>query len=238
MSNIIYNIKKRLVKKISLFPGFREKLFSKRYYSQDGEDVLLSSFYEDKEHYKGFYIDVGSHHPMRFSNTYMFYKKGWNGINIDAMPGSMKAFIKMRPRDINIEIAVSNKYEELEYYLFEESALNSFDKALSEQYINKGWKLKKKQLLKVNPINDVIKKYLPSDKTHIDFISIDVEGMDATILMSINFDKYVPDFFLVEDDNLLGRNIDYTTSEIYNFLCERNYELVAKTLRTGIYKKQ
>jgi len=28
----------------------------------------------------GFYVDVGAHHPKRFSNTYFFYKKGWSGI--------------------------------------------------------------------------------------------------------------------------------------------------------------
>ena len=56
-------------------------------YSQNGEDLILNRFLENKE--KGFFIDVGAHHPIRFSNTYFFYKKGWSGINIDAMPGSM-----------------------------------------------------------------------------------------------------------------------------------------------------
>lgn len=52
----------------------------------------------------GFYVDVGAHHPMRFSNTYFFYRMGWSGINIDAMPGSMKEFKKYRRRDINLEL--------------------------------------------------------------------------------------------------------------------------------------
>ena len=69
-------------------------------YSQNGEDLILNRFLENKE--KGFFIDVGAHHPIRFSNTYLFYKKGWSGINIDAMPGSMTKFNKIRPKDINI----------------------------------------------------------------------------------------------------------------------------------------
>ena len=52
------------------------------------------------------FIDVGAHHPMRFSNTYLFYKKKWKGINIDPLPGSMKLFNKLRPRDINLELGV------------------------------------------------------------------------------------------------------------------------------------
>ena len=55
----------------------------------------------------GFYVDVGAHHPIRFSNTFRLYRKGWRGLNIDANPGSMKRFHHTRPRDINIEAAVS-----------------------------------------------------------------------------------------------------------------------------------
>src|SRR4051794_14772116 len=71
--------------------------FPKASYSQEGEDMILRRFFE--EHGKGFYVDVGAHHPKRFSNTYSFYKQGWSGINIDAMPGSMARFRRVRPRD-------------------------------------------------------------------------------------------------------------------------------------------
>src|SRR5437868_6288327 len=80
-------------------------------YSQDGEDLVLSRFLSSEN--KGFYVDVGAHHPTRFSNTYFFYKKGWRGINIDAMPGSMIAFDKMRPRDTNVEAAISDNDSEI-----------------------------------------------------------------------------------------------------------------------------
>ncbi|MBK8558343.1 MAG: hypothetical protein IPL65_22605 [Lewinellaceae bacterium] len=40
-----------------------------RSYAQDGEDVVLQSFFQDKKHYKGFFVDVGAHHPIRFSST-------------------------------------------------------------------------------------------------------------------------------------------------------------------------
>ena len=50
-------------------------------YSQEGEDMVLKRIFDKQT--KGFYIDVGAHHPKRFSNTYNFYLKGWKGINID-----------------------------------------------------------------------------------------------------------------------------------------------------------
>ena len=84
-------------------------------YSQECEDLVLKRIFENKI---GFYVVVGAHHPKLFSNTYLFYKKGWKGINIDALPESMKLFNKMRPRDINIEIGVIEVEDELNYYVF------------------------------------------------------------------------------------------------------------------------
>ena len=60
-------------------------------YSQEGEDMILKESYLK---IKVVFIDVGAHHPKRFSNTYLLYRKGWKGINIDALPGSMKLFNK------------------------------------------------------------------------------------------------------------------------------------------------
>ena len=63
-------------------------------YSQEGEDMILRRLFETRR--RGFYVDVGAHHPRRFSNTYYFYRQGWSGINIDAAPGSMKLFDRLR----------------------------------------------------------------------------------------------------------------------------------------------
>ena len=81
-----------------------------RSYSQEGEDrILLMPFENCKD---GFYV---AHHPTRYSNTYLFYRMGWSGINIDAAPGSMNLFKKKRPRDINLEVAISDREEELTF---------------------------------------------------------------------------------------------------------------------------
>jgi hypothetical protein len=48
-------------------------------YSQEGEDLILQRIFEHKQ--KGFYVDVGDYHPFLFSNTYIFYLRGWRGIN-------------------------------------------------------------------------------------------------------------------------------------------------------------
>ena len=81
-------------------------------YAQEGEDRILMRYFDGRK--KGFYLDVGAHHPKLYSNTYLFYNQGWNGINIDAMPGSMEIFNKQRSRDINIEAAISKNTEKIQ----------------------------------------------------------------------------------------------------------------------------
>jgi hypothetical protein len=46
---------------------------------------------------------LGAHYSLSLSNTYMFYKRGWLGINIGAGPGSMLLFDWRNSRNINIQ---------------------------------------------------------------------------------------------------------------------------------------
>lgn len=202
-------------------------------FSQDGEDIVISELFKDK--IQGFYIDVGAHHPQRFSNTYYFYLKGWKGINIDAMPGSMKIFDRLRPNDINLEIPISDKSEVLTYYEFDEPALNSFSLPLSQERNARGkYKIVAETQLKTQTLAEVLDKHLPSEQT-IDFLTIDVEGLDYQVMSSNNWDKYKPKVVLVEDLEVSSlKNIN--TSKVCFFLQQKGYILVAKTLRTLIFK--
>ncbi len=200
-------------------------------YSQEGEDMILRRLFGDQK--KGFYVDVGAHHPKRFSNTYFFYKKGWYGINIDAMPGSMIAFNKMRPRDINIEKPVSDKKEVLTYYAFNEPALNGFSKELSEQR-DRGqqYSIIFTKEIETTTLKEILDKHLPQDQ-QIDFLTIDVEGLDFTVLKSNNFKKYRPKVILIE---ILENHLDeIENNEITKFLKEFDYFVYAKIVNTVIF---
>ncbi|HEY5259890.1 MAG TPA: FkbM family methyltransferase, partial [Rhabdochlamydiaceae bacterium] len=102
-------------------------------YSQEGEDLLISRLLEiDYYQRTGFYVDIGAHHPKRYSNTQYFYERGWCGINVDASEAAMKEFELERPRDLNITCGVGEKAGVLIFYEFDSPALNSFDQELSE----------------------------------------------------------------------------------------------------------
>lgn len=202
-------------------------------FSQEGEDMILSRYFQGKM--KGFYVDIGAHHPVRFSNTYKFYLMGWRGINIDAMPGSMSAFNEIRPEDINLELSVSLTEEELTYYIFNDYALNTFSKEVAESKNGKdGFTITRQIKLHTYPLYEILDKYLPKKMT-IDFFSIDVEGLDIEVLKSNNWDLYRPELILVEDLKTDLENI--FASEIYDLLRKHDYKLVYKTFNTLFFKR-
>jgi FkbM family methyltransferase len=232
----VYEKTKHLIKQILVyFRILQDNKSVEHYYSQDGEDVVLRAFYEGK--CDGFYVDIGAHHPLRFSNTQLFYENGWTGLNIDANPKSIKEFNKIRHRDINVEIGVSDASGKMEYYSFTEPALNSFDKTLAQERIDGGWILKEIIKVPVTTINDILNKYLPENK-HIDFMTIDVEGLEYRIIQSLDFVKYAPDFFLIEELGYVSEDfMKYRTAKIYALLRQKGYSVVAKTMRTVIFRK-
>lgn len=223
----------RLSIKLYLFKKEYIDGFTTKIYSQEGEDIILSEFFPNKT--DGFYVDVGAHHPMRFSNTHMFYKKGWRGINIDAMPGSMKAFERKRPRDINLEIGVSGKEGEMTFYMFDDPALNGFSMEISkDRDKNSNFEIIEERKIKTYPLSKILDKYLPKDQK-IDFMSIDVEGLDMIVLESNDWKRYSPRYLLVE---CIGDTVeDIMQDNIYRFLSEKGYKIVGKTYRTLILRK-
>lgn len=235
----ILNHAKRIVK--SLTPlEHRYKLtkvknfltgYAARSYSQEGEDMILRRIFERQE--KGFYVDVGAHHPKRFSNTYYFYRKGWRGINIDAMPGSMRAFNKVRPRDINLEMAVSSKEEKLVYYAFTDPAFNGLSKDLSLDRDGKdGNKIIFTKELETVSLQEVLGQHVPQG-VPIDFLSVDVEGLDFDVLKSNNWSKYHAKVILAESAACSLE--DVASLSIYDFLKQKGYRLLAKTVNTLIF---
>jgi FkbM family methyltransferase len=203
-------------------------------YAQEGEDMILARVFEG--HAQGFYVDVGAHHPTLFSNTYNFYLRGWRGVNIDAMPGSMSLFQKMRPRDINVERAVAEKPGKLIFHVFNSPALNTFDADLARQRDGVGeWKIIGVKEIETQPLAQILRDVVPQGQA-IDFMSVDVEGLDLEVLRSNDWSLFSPTYVLAEDF-FIGGVEEALKSPITEFLRSKGYALFAKTAHTLIFKK-
>jgi FkbM family methyltransferase len=193
-------------------------------FSSAGEDMILRHLIGcDKR--QGFYVDVGAHHPIKASNTYFFYLQGWRGLNIDACPGSMAEFRKTRPRDINIEVGISDVADELTYYIIEEgSPMNSFSRTFLEE-LDLLSAVKKEIRVPVRPLAEVLATHISTDQ-NIDFMTVDVEGFDLNVLRSNDWQRFRPNVLVVEDRHVHGGAIP----QVVSFVNQQGYEVVAKNV--------
>jgi FkbM family methyltransferase len=226
----------------SLIPTRMRALFRSRYdfrrvsYSQEGEDLILAALFDLGESKKsGFYVDVGAYHPKRFSNTFLFYINGWSGINIDAMPGSMLAFKRERPRDINIESAVGEDDKTLTFYEFNEPTLNGFCRdRVPPGY--RDWMIIRERQLTTRKLSHLLEEHLPAAKP-IDFMNVDVEGFNLQVLKSNDWGKFRPAIILAEDDEAIAPN-GTGDSRITTYMLEKGYKFCCKTLLTTFFIDQ
>ncbi len=201
-------------------------------YSQDGEDMILRRLFQGQR--SGFYVDVGAHHPFRFSNTCYFHRLGWAGINIDPNPDAIAAFGRERPSDINVCVGVSDVMGDLTYHVFNEPALNTFDASLAEERaLLPDYRLIEKRRVPVRRLDDLLIEYLPPGR-RIDFLSIDVEGMDLAVLHSGDWKKFRPRVLLVEARQRSATAL--ANDPIHAFVAAMDYHLIGKTLNTLIYE--
>jgi len=201
-------------------------------YSQDGEDLFLDRLIDGAP--TGFYIDVGAHHPVRFSNTYMFYLRGWRGINIDAQPGSMDPFRRLRPRDINLECGVGAAAGILPYYQFNEPALNTFDRAEAELKDTPPYRIVDRIEVAMRRLDALLDEHLPAGQA-IDFLTVDVEGKDLEVLESNNWQRYRPRLVLAE--TLRTELLNLSACPLVRFLAEQGYRPTGKTYNTTFFER-
>lgn len=215
--------------------------FAAATYSQEGEDRILHSLFGVLNKANGFYVDVGAHHPIRFSNTHSLFMRGWSGINIDASHKSIALFEKMRPGDVNVALGVGERAGTSIFYTFDESALNTFDEKLARSVVdNTSYRIIEEQIIEVVPLFEILDKHMPKGR-EIDFLSVDVEGRDLDVLKSNDWLRYRPSYVLAEWHGGFSRKEGFSleeaiNSELTQFLGSKGYEPFAKTLNTLFFK--
>ena len=192
-------------------------------FSSAGEDMILRHLL-GSDKMQGFYVDVGAFHPTLFSNTYFFYLNGWQGINIEARPGSKTLFDKVRPRDVNLEVGISSERGAMTYYFIgEDSPMNSFSPDFLRQ-IEMLDAVRKEIPVPTLPLAEVLERHVPEGRK-IDFMNVDVEGRDFEVLDSNDWKRFRPRVIVVEDEGL-----DPSESRIVRLMNGHGYELCAQNV--------
>ena len=205
----------------------KNKHFLKRKsYAMDGEDLAIDLF--NKKRDKGFYVDIGAHHPIQRNNTHLLFKKGWEGVNIDINQFSIELFNFLRPKDLNLQIAVSDKEGEVSFFYQKKfSQLNTTDRGVANENFQGNFQEKK---VKCQTIQYILDNSKYKNKK-IDFLNIDIEGAEMKVLNTLNFKIYDPSLICIEilgyrDLNSGKREIEIKNNEIYKFLVNLGYKKV------------
>ena len=193
------------------------------HWGQCAEDIIIISLLRDI-HYKGFYVDVGAHHPTTFSNTYFFYRHGWSGINIDASSSSIDLFNSQRPGDTNINVGVGTTNEALEFHRFECSLLDTFDKDMAEVWSKHSRKIRT-DMVECRTLSQILDDSLP-ENTDIDLLSIDVEGLELDVINSNDWGRFRPKIVVLEQLQR-GSLVMQSESAVSNLMCRHDYVCVA-----------
>ncbi len=213
-----------------LFKVFGTRLVS----SQTGEDLIIEMLLPEKK--KGFYVDIGANHPIKFNNTFLFHNKGWRGINIEPNPSRMWLFKLLRRSDINLNIGVGREKSEIEFHVFRTNTLSTFDKTSSTAYQQMGHVLKKTTKIAVLPLSDIFEKYAQGEE--IDLMSIDTEGFDMEVLKSNDWNKFRPRFIILETLEYRASQAGKKLNNLYDPYMEKiGYTKIADTYINTIYEK-
>jgi len=220
---------RKIKKKFHIFHNIfiKHKYFkNKKTYSMDGEDLVISEYFKNKKN--GLYIDVGCYHPIHRNNTFLLYKKGWSGINIDIHSFSIDLFNYMRPNDLNYNFAISNKNDLITMYFQKEiSQISTTDNSQAKKAFQGEIKEKKIQAYTL----DKVLNFSQMNNKKIDLLDIDVEGTDFNVLEGLNFSKFNPELICIE---IHDQNIK--ESKVFKFLDQNNYELIWSGVFSHIFK--
>lgn len=172
-----------------------------RTYSQLGQDILAEKIFDRTPPIKKVFIDVGAFDGFNFSNTYLFYLSGWTGICIEACS---KNFIKLeklyRDSEIRTIKAACADYEgEAELNIStipgsEEwgSDVSSLNSNVINEWSDYIWETEK---VHVTTLNKILEK---ENISNIDYLSIDVEGLELSVLRGLDLNKFTPSLIITE----------------------------------------
>ena len=198
-------------------------------YSQYGEDLYLTHLLGYERNH-GVYVDIGCFHPISYSNTYVFYQRGWQGYCIDANAEWSAEWARYRPNDRFINAAIAPQASPMVYLRNKRyPAMNQLlppgllddAKFPADQF--------SRQTVQAAPLSEVLRS--AATPHEIDLLSIDCEGMDLAILQTLDLAEFAPRVICVEDHEVS------THSPVHEFLQARGYVMRAMLGISKIFER-
>ncbi len=208
---------------------YRRKIkYKKVSYSLNAVDLVVDYIFKNKNN--GFYLDVGSQHPISNNNTYLLFNRGWSGINIDLDQKNIELFNTARPNDINLNLAISSSVTEKKLYFYhDKSPINTLDKVVSD--FQKAT-VKEIKTIQTTTLDITLQNLKFNNK--IDYMNLDVEGHEMNVFKGFDLSLYKPSIISVEFLDLDMKYLELknndlqrlVNSDLYKHLLSNNYYFV------------
>ena len=203
-------------------------------YSQSGEDRIVKFVLDALGISKPTYLDIGAHHPVRYSNTYLFYDNGCKGVCVEPNPRLFSRLQKARPKDVCLNIGIGGVHRDaVPFYELSADTLSTFSEAEAQRYVNKhGYQISRVVYVDVVTPGEIIQQYLQAPP---DFVSLDVEGLEMEILKSFDLTKSRPAVFCVETITFEKDGSGMKLTNVVEFLTNAGYMVYADTYINTIF---
>ncbi|MGB8932335.1 MAG: FkbM family methyltransferase [Anaeromyxobacteraceae bacterium] len=191
-------------------------------FSQEGEDIVLFHVLRDVLRVSApTYLDIGAADPVRGSNTYLLYCTGGHGVLVEPNPAYVAKLRLRRPNDVVVPVGVGVGEEtEADYYEIRgRPSLNTFSpEVVKDLRVELGADAVERVVkMPLVPVNEVIATHLGKAP---DLLSIDVEGLDLTILRTLDFVKWRPGAIIAET---IRPGVPGVNLELVKFVVSRGY---------------
>jgi FkbM family methyltransferase len=167
-------------------------------FSQFGEDLAVKRLADEAGLTTGVYVDAGAFHPIFGSNTLLLFKQGWRGINIDLASERVAEFKRHRPKDYNVVACLSEKVAAVEIAHYQ---IPSTDRVVDpddqEKVSTIGSKPIRFSRATTTTLNEIIQES-PFRFEDIQYLNVDCEGYDLTVLRGLDFGQCRPRILSVE----------------------------------------
>lgn len=205
-------------------------------YSQCGEDLIVNHIFESIGIRKPSYLDIGAHDPKHLNNTYSFYKNGSSGVNVEPDISLFNKLRKIRRKDLNLNIGVSDVSGDLDFYVMSSPTLNTFSRESAEKFVQEGYKIQSIQKVHVETISSILDKHF--NGVFPEFLSIDIEGEEERVLRSIDYDNNGPLVICVETISFSNSGRGVKNKEVIDFLLSNGYIVYADTYINSIFVRR
>jgi FkbM family methyltransferase len=167
-------------------------------FSQFGEDLAVNRLVEEFGFETGIYVDAGAYHPVFGSNTLLLHKRGWRGINIDLAAERIADFKHYRPNDHNVVACLSDKEAAVEIAHYQIPSTNRIvEPEDMEKLSTVGSKPIRFSRATTTTLNQIIQAS-PFRFDEIQYLNVDCEGYDLTVLRGLDLDRCRPRILSVE----------------------------------------